>query len=123
MALEKHVSLNLDVRGLTDSATLSINERCARLKQEGKKIYNFGLGQSPFPVPVPVVDALKLNAHQKNYLPVRGLPALRDYFFCSFLFTEKSMSQPHAGFPMFLSPRSWEKRFISYTQSSRTSGI
>ncbi len=76
--IEKRVSLNLDVRGLSDSATLSINERCSRLKQEGRKIYNLGLGQSPFPVPVPVVDALKLHAHEKNYLPVRGLFELRE---------------------------------------------
>jgi aspartate aminotransferase len=29
-------------------------------------------------VPRPVVEALKANAHQKDYLPVRGLPALRE---------------------------------------------
>ena len=78
MALKKHVSLNLDIRGLGDSETLAINERCAKLKGEGRTIYNLGLGQSPFPIPIPVVDALKLNAHEKNYLPVKGLPALRE---------------------------------------------
>jgi len=43
-----------------------------------KKIYNFGLGQSPFPVPTPVVDTLKLYAHEKDYLPSKGLPALKE---------------------------------------------
>jgi aspartate aminotransferase len=37
-----------------------------------------GLGQSPFPVPDAVVQVLKENAHQKDYLPVRGLEALRE---------------------------------------------
>jgi aspartate aminotransferase len=77
MDLHEHVSLNLDIRGLGLSATLAINERIKELQKNGKEIYNFGLGQSPFPVPVPVVDALKLHAHEKDYLPVKGLPALR----------------------------------------------
>jgi aspartate aminotransferase len=37
-----------------------------------------GLGQSPFPVPDSVVEALKLAAPEKDYLPVKGLPALRE---------------------------------------------
>ena len=71
------VNLNLNVRGLPQSATLRINEISARLRAEGKHIYRLGLGQSPFPVPAPVVEELKVNAHQKDYLPVQGLPQLR----------------------------------------------
>lgn len=78
MDLCKHVSLNINVRGVKPSATLAINERCKRLKSEGHEVYNMGLGQSPFPVPTPVVDALKSYAQEKDYLPVKGLPALRD---------------------------------------------
>jgi aspartate aminotransferase len=78
MSLNKHVSLNINIRGNGQSATLAINERCRQLLGEGKKIYNFGLGQSPFPVPTNVVNALKLYAHEKDYLPVKGLPALRE---------------------------------------------
>ncbi len=74
---EPEVHLNLNVRGLPLSATLEINERSNQMIAEGKKVYKLGLGQSPFPVPQPVVDELKLNAHQKDYLPVKGLPALR----------------------------------------------
>lgn len=77
MDLNHHVSLNLNIRGLGLSATLAINERVKKLMKNGKPVYNFGLGQSPFPVPVPVVDALKMHAHEKDYLPVQGLPALR----------------------------------------------
>jgi aspartate aminotransferase len=78
MNLDKHVSLNINVRGNGQSATLAINDRCKSLRSEGKKIYNFGLGQSPFPVPTPVVNALRLYAHEKDYLPAKGLPALRE---------------------------------------------
>jgi aspartate aminotransferase len=78
MHIEKHVSLNLNVRGLGTSATLAINERSKQLQREGKTVYRLGLGQSPFPVPVPVVDALKLHAHEKDYLPAKGLPELRE---------------------------------------------
>lgn len=72
------VNLNLNVRGLEPSATLVINERCRELKALGRKVYNFGLGQSPFPVPEPVVESLREHAHEKDYLPVKGLPALRE---------------------------------------------
>lgn len=78
MNVRKHVSLNLNVRGLNHSATLAINDLSNELRSNGKAIYRVGLGQSPFPVPVPVVDALKLHAHEKDYLPARGLYALRE---------------------------------------------
>lgn len=82
MALRKSpppdVHLNLNVRGLKQSATLAINEKSAQLIREGRHIYRLGLGQSPFPVPQAVVDELRANAHQKDYLPVRGLAGLRE---------------------------------------------
>ena len=59
------------------SATLAINELSQKLEKEGKKIYKFGLGQSPFPVPERIVNELKLNAHQKDYLNIAGLYELR----------------------------------------------
>ena len=72
-----HVHLNLNARSLSKSATLAINERSNQLSSAGHKLYRLGLGQSPFPVPDIVVQELKNNAHQKDYLPVQGLPALR----------------------------------------------
>jgi aspartate aminotransferase len=65
------------VRTLTPSATLAIQQRTRELVAEGRHIYRLGLGQSPFPVPRLVIDALRANAAQKEYLPVEGLPALR----------------------------------------------
>lgn len=76
MILNKRVSLNMDVRGISQSATIAINDRSKQLQSEGKMVYRLGLGQSPFPVPAPVVDALKLHAHEKDYLPAQGHPGL-----------------------------------------------
>ncbi len=73
---QHEVHLNLNVRGLPISATLGINEESNRLIAAGKQVFKLGLGQSPFPVPRPVVQELQNNAHQKDYLPVKGLPAL-----------------------------------------------
>lgn len=73
---QHEVHLNLNVRGLPVSATLGINEQSNLLKSQGKQVYKLGLGQSPFPVPLPIVKELQANAHQKDYLPVKGLPAL-----------------------------------------------
>jgi aspartate aminotransferase len=70
--------LNPNVSSLRPSATLAINEKSAKLAREGRKIYKLGFGQSPFPPPDLVVDALKENAAQKDYLPVKGLSALRE---------------------------------------------
>jgi aspartate aminotransferase len=70
-------SLNMNVRGLPLSATLKINEMSNVLKTNGTKIYKLGLGQSPFPVPESVVQSLRDNAFQKDYLPVKGLNALQ----------------------------------------------
>jgi len=71
------INLNLNVRGIPLSATLAINEKSSELIRQGRKVYKLGLGQSPFPVPRPVVDELKRNAFQKDYLPVKGLYELR----------------------------------------------
>tara|TARA_B100001971_G_scaffold209501_1_gene233200 strand:+ start:3760 stop:4986 length:1227 start_codon:yes stop_codon:yes gene_type:complete len=65
------------IKNLDLSTTLKINEISKKLEQEGKEIIKFGFGQSPFPVPVKVVDELKKNAHQKSYLPIQGLDDLR----------------------------------------------
>jgi len=75
---QNHVSLSLKVRGLTESATLAINNQSNQLIREGRHVYRLGLGQSPFPVPEVVQKALRQNSHQKDYLPVQGLQALRE---------------------------------------------
>ena len=65
------------IKNLSLSATLRINEISKKLEQEGKEIIKFGFGESPFPVPAKIVEELKKNAHQKNYLHFQGLEDLR----------------------------------------------
>ena len=65
------------IKKLKPSATLAINEECNRLEKNGKKIYKFGFGQSPFPIPDSIISALKNNADKHVYLPIQGLEELR----------------------------------------------
>ncbi len=65
------------VKNLKPSSTLRINEISKELELNGKKIYKFGFGQSPFEVPDDVVNELKNNAYQNKYLPMQGLNELR----------------------------------------------
>ena len=65
------------VKNLKPSSTLLINEKSNKLEKEGKKIFKFGFGQSPFKVPQDIVNELKSNAHQNKYLPMQGLEDLR----------------------------------------------
>ena len=66
------------VKNLKPSSTLAINETSRKLEEQGKEIFKFGFGQSPFKVPKDVVEELKNNAHQNKYLPMQGLSELRD---------------------------------------------
>ena len=63
---------------LKESSTLVINEKSKELIRQGKKVYQFGFGQSPFPVPKKIVETLKKHAQRKEYLPIQGLPELRE---------------------------------------------
>ena len=65
------------INKLKPSATLAINEESNKLKKQGKKIYKFGFGQSPFPIPEVIVESLKKNAYKNKYLPMQGLEELR----------------------------------------------
>ena len=72
------LALNPNLRGLPHSPTLAINERSKAMQRSGRRIFRFGLGQSPFPVPDPVVATLRQYAAEKDYLPVAGLARLRE---------------------------------------------
>ena len=60
------------------SPTLAMNELVRAMERDGRSVYKFGFGQSPFAIPYATVLALQHHAHQRDYLPVRGLPALCD---------------------------------------------
>tara|TARA_B110000196_G_scaffold192216_1_gene164697 strand:- start:336 stop:1571 length:1236 start_codon:yes stop_codon:yes gene_type:complete len=72
------MKIKTNISNIKTSATLAINELSNKLEKEGKVIYKFGLGQSPFPVPEIIVEELKKNSHQKDYLNVSGLEKLRE---------------------------------------------
>ena len=66
------------VKDLKPSSTLKINEISRELENKGEKIFKFGFGQSPFQIPLNIVNELKNNAHQNKYLPMQGLNELRE---------------------------------------------
>ena len=66
------------IKDLKPSSTLKINEISRELEIKGEKIFKFGFGQSPFQVPLDIVNELKNNAHQNKYLPMQGLKELRE---------------------------------------------
>ncbi len=94
---------------MTSSATLAIQERCAALRAERREVFRLGLGQSPFPVPRPVVEELRVNAHQKDYLPVRGLPALRE---AVAEYNVRTQGVPRTAEDILIGPGSKELMFI-----------
>ena len=69
-------ALNPLVLSLKESATLAINLKALELRRKGENIVHFGFGQSPFPVPDIIQQALRENADKKDYLPTQGLPEL-----------------------------------------------
>jgi len=66
------------IKNLKPSSTLKINEISRELEIKGEKVFKFGFGQSPFQVPLDIVNELKNNAHQNKYLPMQGLKELRE---------------------------------------------
>ncbi|WP_110657484.1 pyridoxal phosphate-dependent aminotransferase [Salinicola halimionae] len=67
-----------DTNATPASDTLLINEQSRWLESRGERVIKFGFGQSPFPVYGHAVKALADHADHKAYLPVQGLPALRE---------------------------------------------
>ena len=60
------------------SKTLEMGQLYKDLTKKGHKIINLGIGQSPFPVPQLLQNALKNNSHQAAYVDIVGLPKLRE---------------------------------------------
>ena len=70
-------AINNTILTLKESATLGVNQKALRMRKEGLDVFHLGFGESPFPVPEIMVEALTQNAGIKNYLPGLGLPELR----------------------------------------------
>jgi aspartate aminotransferase len=65
------------VSELAHSPALAAHERANHLAADGGRVFKLDLGQSPFPAPAVVVDALRAHAARDEYAPVGGLPELR----------------------------------------------
>ncbi len=65
-----------NIRAVAPSSTLLTNEQSKRRESEGKNVYKFGFGQSPFLPLKRARDELAKNAAATDYTPVQGLPAL-----------------------------------------------
>ena len=72
------ILLNKQIVSLEESATLYINQLAINLRNKGQNICHLGFGESPFPVPKIMRDALCKNVHQKQYISGNGLPKLRE---------------------------------------------
>lgn len=73
-----HQVLNCHIRSLQRSSGHAIDELSNDMIRDGIEVYKLGLGQSPFPIPKSLVEELKVHAHQRDYLPIAGLHALRE---------------------------------------------
>ncbi|KAK4307444.1 hypothetical protein Pmani_020793 [Petrolisthes manimaculis] len=67
-----------DITASGASANLIFNEKIKALIKEGREVYHFGFGQSPFPVPECLQEAVKEYIHTHAYLPMIGIPELRE---------------------------------------------
>jgi len=67
-----------NIRPVAPSSTLLTNEQSKRREAEGKNVYKFGFGQSPFLPLKRARDRLGESAAATDYTPVQGLPALCD---------------------------------------------
>ncbi len=59
------------------SETLLINQLSQLRTDNNQKVFKFGFGQSPFPVPKKITKSLANSAHRKEYMSVQGHLPLR----------------------------------------------
>ena len=101
--------LNPAVRGMPPSPAVALAARCDAMRASGVEVYKLALGQSPFPVPERMVEALRQNAAQKDYLPAEGLPALRRAVAG---FVERRIGIDRTGDDVLIGPGSKELLFL-----------
>jgi aspartate/methionine/tyrosine aminotransferase len=55
-----------------------MNERVREMWASGQHVYHLGFGESRFPVPAKLAEAVGAHAQQRSYLPALGIPELRE---------------------------------------------
>lgn len=68
----------MEFLNVATSQTLSLNDRSQALASAGRAVYRFGFGESPFPPPGRVQEALRRAVWRTDYTAVAGLPELRE---------------------------------------------
>ncbi len=71
------ITLDPVIAKMDTSPTLATKLKVMELKERGKEISNFGLGESPFGGPPNVIDSIASQAYRTEYLPTAGIPELR----------------------------------------------
>ena len=83
------------VSGMPTSPTLFINEQVGLKRRNQEKVFHFGFGESPFPVPERLKNVLAECANLNSYPPAKGLAVLCDeavaYFAERFNFNPQNM--------------------------------
>ena len=101
--------INSNLVSMRVSPSLGINELQQQLISEGRNVSSMGFGASPFPVPQCVQQRLKESTHRKKYLPVKGLPELRE---CVASVYSNEHGNNYTSDDVFVSPGSKENLFI-----------
>jgi len=70
--------LNMSVKASEKSPTLVVNESGTKMVADGKKVFRFGFGQSPFLPCAEVMEELSVAVHHKEYASVEGVLELRE---------------------------------------------
>lgn len=73
---KEHLIANL--RTFQESETFSTIQVTENIDRKTRKVYKFGLGQSPFPVPDKILYAKKSAVNRGEYTTTQGDKALRD---------------------------------------------
>jgi len=66
-----------ELREAVKAPNLELNEKVKSMQKDGCEVYHLAFGQSPFPIPISFVNALKEFASSGEYLPVAGTLELR----------------------------------------------
>lgn len=66
------------IQGLKVSATLSINDRVNRMREDGETVFHLAFGESRFPVHPRLAEALAGSVNHRSYVPARGTRHLRE---------------------------------------------
>lgn len=60
------------------SPTLEINELVHKIQGQGRQVVHLGFGEATFPIQEDVLRAYRTSSQKASYLPVAGLPKLRE---------------------------------------------